>query len=146
MANSLAAEVNTMKDEYVNKQEIVNTFEKLSNIYFDRYNETSDEYSRARALAYTTAADIVASYTSETISKAQGWISVDDRLPEAGEQVLVYVAIKCAIPVGFWKDKIGTHEIRIGWLEDKKWALQFCNMEYSEVLYWMPLPHKPMLR
>lgn len=68
------------------------------------------------------------------------WISVDERLPKTGESVLVYVAINENLK-GFGECK---PEIRIGWLDDgDKWALQFSNMNYSEVLCWMPLPEPP---
>ena len=68
------------------------------------------------------------------------WISVDERLPKTGESVLVYVAINKNLK-GFGECK---PEIRIGWLDDGgKWALQFSNMNYSEVLCWMPLPEPP---
>lgn len=68
------------------------------------------------------------------------WISVDERLPKTGESVLVYVAINKNLK-GFGECK---PEIRIGWLDDGgKWALQFSNMDYSEVLCWLPLPELP---
>ena len=68
------------------------------------------------------------------------WIGVGDKLPKTGESVLVCVAINENLK-GFGERK---SEIRIGWLEDNgKWALQFSNMNYSEVLYWMPLPVPP---
>ena len=68
------------------------------------------------------------------------WISVKDRLPETGESVLVYIAINKNLK-GFGECE---PEIRIGWLDDDgKWALQFSNMNYSEVLCWMPLPEPP---
>lgn len=68
------------------------------------------------------------------------WISVDEKLPKTGESVLVCVAINKNLK-GFGECK---PEMRIGWLDDgDKWALQFSNMDYSEVLCWMPLPEPP---
>jgi len=55
------------------------------------------------------------------------WISIDDRLPKVGEDVIV-----------FSDDK---YQIDIGFLIDKKW--------YSDrgllptVTHWMPLPNPP---
>lgn len=70
------------------------------------------------------------------------WVSVDERLPKTGESVLVYVAINKNLK-GFGECK---PEIRIGWLDDGgKWALQFSNMDYSEVLCWLPIPEPPVI-
>lgn len=74
------------------------------------------------------------------VQSVNQWISVDEKLPKTGESVLVCVAINKNLK-GFGECK---PEMRIGWLDDgDKWALQFSNMDYSEVLCWMPLPEPP---
>ncbi len=66
------------------------------------------------------------------------WISVKDRLPEIGKQVLAYgleptnlhdegLSFKTAI-----YDKYGQ------WTSD-----HFCESSYVEVTHWMPLPERP---
>ena len=80
------------------------------------------------------------SIESADVQPVDRWISVDERLPKTGESVLVYVAINKNLK-GFGECK---PEIRIGWLDDGgEWALQFSNMDYSEVLCWLPLPEPP---
>ena len=77
---------------------------------------------------------------STDVQPVDRWISVDEKLPKTDESVLVCVAINKNLK-GFGECK---PEMRIGWLDDgDKWALQFSNMDYSEVLCWMPLPEPP---
>lgn len=64
------------------------------------------------------------------------WISVEERLPEAGEEVLLY----------------NSHSVRhyeIGWLRKKKgdnkskWAVSNGFIEDDDITHWMPIPNLP---
>lgn len=64
------------------------------------------------------------------------WISVEERLPEAGEEVLLY----------------NSHSVRhyeIGWLRKKKgddkskWAVSNGFVEDDDITHWMPIPKFP---
>ena len=71
-----------------------------------------------------------------------GWIRVEDQLPEVCESVLVCVVINAKLNLPFQRDD--TPEIRIGWLDENgKWGLQFDSADRDEVLYWRPLPEMP---
>ena len=70
-----------------------------------------------------------ADYISHGVT-VQEWISVKDRLPESGKDV-VLIALR-------WG------EVDIGWCENGRWGSEFVN-EYDdgEVTHWMPLPQPP---
>lgn len=54
-----------------------------------------------------------------------GWIPVSERLPENGQDVLIYLAwCRC----------------EIGWLEDGEWCTNEYNVDSDLVDAWMPLP------
>ena len=64
------------------------------------------------------------------------WISVGERLPEAGEEVLLY----------------NSHSVRhyeIGWLRKKKgddkskWAVSNGFVEDDDITHWMEIPKRP---
>ena len=76
--------------------------------------------------------EAVADYLLDSGVTVQGWISVRDRLPEKGEEVLVF----------------DTRENWTGfaWLRpDETWtALGFdFPLDLGEVTHWMPLPQPP---
>lgn len=67
-------------------------------------------------------------------TRADGWISVKDELPEKNEQVMIYV-----------KTYFG-HEIDIARLEGKKkdiFRTLDVSYELEEVTHWQPLPEPP---
>lgn len=105
---------------------------------FDLYSphaEISDEYQLCRAAADMLEQD------------APGWISVKDRLPELGEQVLL-------IAYG-WSDTtvyIGRVEHmnpETSWLtgitsKESEWCIQgWSYLKEPLVTHWMPLPNPP---
>lgn len=59
------------------------------------------------------------------------WISVEERLPEAHKNVLVYATS----PIGWWN-------VEIDWMDEQGWV---CNAdsEWHTITYWMPLPQPP---
>ena len=63
------------------------------------------------------------------------WISVKERLPDPGEEVLLF-------------EEGSPRPFEIGWLREKQgdhksnWALQNGNVVF-EVTYWMPIPKLP---
>ncbi len=80
--------------------------------------------------------------TFADVQPVNRWISVEDRLPEIGESVLVAIIINAKLDLPFRKDF--TPDIRIGWLDDNgEWGLQFDSADRDEVLYWQPLPELP---
>lgn len=100
----------------------------------------SDEGDPRTNLIMQRFIEYVENFPSTDVQPVDRWISVDEKLPKTGESVLVCVAINKNLK-GFGECK---PEMRIGWLDDgDKWALQFSNMDYSEVLCWMPLPEPP---
>jgi hypothetical protein len=58
------------------------------------------------------------------------WISVEDRKPEEGIRVLVYVGMPVA-PSG---------EIDVGYFDDGEWITRYHT---QNVTHWMPLPDEP---
>jgi len=56
------------------------------------------------------------------------WISIEERLPEAHQDVLLWTA--------------GQQEVRLGWRADSDaWATW--NEAFADVSHWMPLPTAP---
>jgi len=75
------------------------------------------------------------------MEKNNGWISVKDRLPRQGKEVLVT-----------WKRYNGVNDISIGQIfkvNKGDWYFTYCEMEGfnslddSQVTHWMPLPNPP---
>lgn len=60
-------------------------------------------------------------------SKNDGWISIDDRLPEDNVRVLIYVEWNC---------------ILIALRRNGEWNGHWENYEDDDVLAWMPLPEQ----
>lgn len=78
--------------------------------------------------------------------KNNGWISVEDQLPEKGKDVL-FLAICSSEPsgwdvqVGYLTDNCERHELHF---EDKVEGLYYpISGEYKEVYYWRSLPEFP---
>lgn len=74
------------------------------------------------------------------------WISVKDRLPEDGEDVLVYYADDFHITVGYFESNNVRYYIESdgskfctydGWETEIPWAPK------GRVTHWMPLPEAP---
>lgn len=121
--------------EYISRDEALKIFHQCCDNCTSSYNGVM-----CRACTDADAMDILIDIPAADVQPVNQWISVDERLPKTGELVLVCVAINKNLK-GFGECK---PEIRIGWLDDGgKWALQFSNMNYSEVLYWMPIPELP---
>ena len=60
---------------------------------------------------------------------AQRWISVNERLPEVGRDVLVYV---------------GNGVCKVCWMEDRgDWHTSTRFFGKEDVTHWMPLPEPP---
>lgn len=73
------------------------------------------------------------------------WISVKDRLPENGVEVLIYYAtdiIQGFIYNGIWKGSVRTTEcMNDGYVNDRTICKQ--NDYFDFVTHWMPLPKPP---
>lgn len=67
--------------------------------------------------------------------KSDGWISVNDRLPEEGKECLVFT--KALIPV---VSCLHPHSIEVDEIEDGNWLL---NSSRTVVTHWQPLPEPP---
>lgn len=69
----------------------------------------------------------------EYVRKKSPWISVKDRLPQPGEEVLLY-------------DNHSIKQYLVGWLREKKgynssmWALTNGYVKDNDITHWMPIP------
>lgn len=66
---------------------------------------------------------------------SDGWISVNDRLPEEGKECLVFT--KALIPAVLC---LHPHSIEVDEIEDGNWLL---NSSRTVVTHWQPLPEPP---
>lgn len=65
------------------------------------------------------------------------WISVKDKLPDKGDQVLCYGEEPNNIHDDGLPFKTGIYDGK-NWISD-----HFCESSYIEVTHWMPLPEPP---
>ena len=120
--------------EYISKEKAI---KELREVYENEYPAASGDFDE---YASHDVPNVLRNMKAADVQPVNRWINVNERLPKTGECVLAYVAINKNLK-GFGECK---PEIRIGWLDDGgKWALQFSNINYSEVLCWMPLPEPP---
>lgn len=64
-------------------------------------------------------------------AKKPGWISVKDRLPEEGEDVVIIV--RTGVP--YW--------YHVAYLKHGRWMRDSGRCIYDAVTHWMPLPEPP---
>lgn len=69
-----------------------------------------------------------------TLTPPNEWLSVEERLPEKGENVLVYAIAKYIGDTKIGIDKLEEGERRPVWFYTHGWF---------EVTHWMPLPEAP---
>lgn len=72
--------------------------------------------------------------TLPTLTQPNEWISVEEKLPEKGENVLVYAIAKYIGDTKIGIDKLEEGERRPVWFYTHGWF---------EVTHWMPLPEPP---
>lgn len=70
-------------------------------------------------------------YIQQLEAKVPRWISVEERLPEAHKNVLVYMTN----PIGWWK-------VEIDWMDEQGWVCS-ADTEWHTITHWMPLPEVP---
>ena len=70
-------------------------------------------------------------YIQQVEAKVPRWISVEEKLPEAHKNVLVYMTT----PIGWWK-------VEIDWLDEQGWVCS-ADSEWHTITHWMPLPEPP---
>ena len=68
-------------------------------------------------------------------TKSDGWISVNDRLPEEGKECLVFT--KALTPV---VSNLHTHSVTVDEIDDGDWLL---NSYQTVVTHWQPMPEPP---
>ena len=71
------------------------------------------------------------------LNAANRWISVDKRLPETNEPVLVWYEY---FRYGRYNRMYQTYGIARYFSEVRKWLIEGCNTSTDKVLYWCPLP------
>lgn len=93
--------------------------------------EISDGHKLCRA-----AADLL-----EQDAEKTSWISVKDRMPESGEEVIVFAIGKYD---GFIGDTVYAMSMILDRPSGKSWAVpwQYFDVDY-EITHWMPLPEPP---
>ena len=79
--------------------------------------------------------------------RRSGWIKTEDRLPEKGVDVLVYIPTNAYI--NSTVDMAELIEIEysgnvLTWLRAD--GHNYCDVEKNEVTHWMPLPEPPKVR
>ena len=72
-----------------------------------------------------------------TMMKNSEWISVKDKLPEQGKNVLVYIERNAYR----FDEIIRKREIAIGWHMEGRWHVDGCSGVVG--LYWQELPEPP---
>ena len=77
--------------------------------------------------------EAVADYLLDSGVTVQEWISVDDRLPEAGEYV---VCIAKRNPFSMFMPMVAR-------IEKNGWVNPMTEQYISEVTHWMPMPQLP---
>ncbi len=72
-----------------------------------------------------------------TVERPRGeWISVEDRLPNPFETVLVHMPLEKPLPT-----------VHAGYIsKDGEWVGGLFNRDKDEVTHWMPLPEAPDMR
>lgn len=129
------------KTEYDNcralLQELVSLKVMKENLY--KGNPDGKEYAERKPKAWQAAQQFLSTYQHEGLSttpsvKADGWVSVEDGLPEVGEYVLVSL-------------ENGYTELIGRLLNDKVWVAMFLDGEKTAninlVTHWQPLPAPP---
>jgi hypothetical protein len=75
------------------------------------------------------------------------WISVNDRLPDNSDEVLIYVGhdiVQAYLLNGKWKGSVNvTDNMNDGYVNDRVISIQGDIFDY--VTHWMPLPEPPKL-
>lgn len=75
--------------------------------------------------------------TLEALEKRNEWVSVKDKLPELGKNVLVYIERNAYR----FDEIIRKREIAIGWHMEGRWHVDGCSGVVG--LYWQELPEPP---
>lgn len=109
---------------------------------FAKMCDGDDDYSRQRkycfevdALAYQLCKSVMDYYLVKDVQPVSRWISVDDRLPDATYDCLVWYS--CDTAFGKSKSWGITHCSRCDWYT------KHLDGDNIVVLYWMPLPEPP---
>jgi hypothetical protein len=115
---------------------------------FAKMCDGDDDYSRQRkycfevdALAYQLCKSVMDYYLVKDVQPVNQWISVDDRLPNIGERVFVYIPR----PDNHYNTEIayiseGNDDYPYWVLGDKS---QFYSTRFHYISHWQPLPEPP---
>lgn len=86
---------------------------------------------------YEDCMDIIRAMSAADVQPVNQWISVKDRLPEPGKEVLVWYRYTWG--AGFTSYRFGISK----WYSNIKRWYEGCLPKDIEVLYWQPLPEPP---
>lgn len=103
--------------------------ERLNSIINKCFDLETYKGNTGRPLEFVTRKDIT-DYVESLLKEQNKWISVKDKLPTEGMNVIVYNDFGHIIVAHYWR----------GIWED---TIPKPNLYYFKPLYWMPLPELP---
>ena len=110
------------------KEEAIGRYERI------RYNLLNREDKEAVDIAFVALMKQEEFESKLRALESSGWISVEDRLPEENQRVILYIP---RVMEG--------GNVRTGWLEPiKMWYTDSRDrLFYKQVTHWMPMPEPP---
>ena len=118
-----------MNDEYISREATVDAIKKIYCPQCDSYNGVM-----CRACEHMDDMDIIENMQAADVQPVNQWISVDDKLPEWDNTVLVWYASDTLFGV--------SEGYGLSWYHGS-WRVNDLNGENIRIFYWQYLPEKP---